>query len=391
MKKKNDKMADKKDNKINIKKTSLHDILHIKIELHWTFILLLLFTLFISIYSGWYLFIIVVLLFVMVLLHELAHSVTALENNIEVKKIILLPLGGASIIDLDEIKPSTSLKIALAGPIMSILLGLISGLFAIILPPIMLTEWLGVPVSLSGIFQILFILNILLGIFNLLPAFPLDGGRVLKSALEKKHNQFDATKIAVRISKIFLILFLIFSVIYTLMIPGMTISYFTFILIWDLIIVMFIYGGAQSELEVAYILKYASNLPVKSAITKNFAVIKPSAKLRDLYKILIKNNTHLVLFKDSSSGKARVYLVSSRLPSVLSSNPEILERSIKNYSIEIPYIEYNKSLAKAIEKMRYENASILAVLKNNKIVGLLNAQHVESIVALHIPQVKNKK
>ncbi|MGC8649074.1 MAG: site-2 protease family protein [Candidatus Micrarchaeia archaeon] len=377
--------------KNKVKQTNISDILHIKIELHWTFILLLLFALFISAYSGWYFLLIIVLLFIMVLLHELAHSITALANNIDVKKIILLPLGGASIINLDEVKPNISLKIALAGPVMSILLGLISGLFAIVLPNIMLTAWLGVPVSLSGIFQILFILNILLGIFNLLPAFPLDGGRVLKSALEKKYNSFDATKIAVKISKILLVLFIILSIIYTIMLPGMTFSYFTFILIWDLIIVLFIYGGAQSELELAYILKYASNLPIKSALSKSFAITKSNAKLRDLYKILVKNNIHLILFTDFSSGKLKVYLVSSRLPSVLSSSPDILEKSVKNYSIEIPYIKYNESLAKAIEKMRYENASILAVIKNNKIKGLLNAQHIESIIALHVPQVIKSK
>lgn len=100
--------------------TSILDIFHIKIELHWTFIMLLLFALLISAYSGLYFFIIILLLFLMVLLHELAHSATALANGIEVKKIILFPLGGASIIDLDEVKPDLSLKIALAGPVMSI-------------------------------------------------------------------------------------------------------------------------------------------------------------------------------------------------------------------------------------------------------------------------------
>ncbi len=70
-------------------------IFGIEIELHWTFLLLLLFTLLISTFV----FILIVLLFVCVLIHELAHSITSLRNGIKVKKIILLPIGGASIIE----------------------------------------------------------------------------------------------------------------------------------------------------------------------------------------------------------------------------------------------------------------------------------------------------
>ncbi|MGC8572278.1 MAG: site-2 protease family protein [Candidatus Micrarchaeia archaeon] len=374
---------------VNRSKIKISDILHIKVELHWTFIMLLLFALFISAYSGLYFFVIIVLLFLMVLIHEFAHSATALANNIEVKKIILLPLGGASIIDLDNVKPSISLKIALAGPVMSILLGLLCGIIAIIAPPVMLTQWLGVPVSIVTIFQILFILNILLGIFNLLPAFPLDGGRVMKSALERKHDPFTATKLAVKISNIILVIFIVGSIIYELTIPGMSISYFTFVLIWDLIIVFFIYGGAQSELDMAYIIKYASNIKASTAVSKDYIVVKPYTKMKDLYNQILKKGTHIAVFSSIDNGKLNVYAVAARLPNSSASNyikqAAMLEKTVSDYKVKIPYINYNAPLSKAIEKMRYEGASIMALVRNNKVVGVLNLQHVESIIALHLP------
>jgi Zn-dependent protease len=369
--------------------TSILDIFHIKIELHWTFIMLLLFALLISAYSGLYFFIIILLLFLMVLLHELAHSATALANGIEVKKIILFPLGGASIIDLDEVKPDLSLKIALAGPVMSIFLGLLCGIFAVIAPQIMLTQWLGAQVSIISIFQILFILNILLGIFNILPAFPLDGGRVMKSALERKHDNFTATKIAVKISNIILIIFIIFSIIYELLIPGISFAYFTFVLIWDLIIVMFIYGGAQSELGMAYITKYASNIKARNVASKDYILVNSTMKMKDLYKQILKKGTHTTLFSTFENGKLNTYTVAAKFPVSIPSNytkqADMLNNTVNNYKVKIPYINYNAPLSKAIEKMRYEGASIMALVKNNKIVGLLNSQHIESIIALHLP------
>ena len=91
---------------------NIGSIYGIPIELHWTFIVMMLLALAISVN----LFIIFVLLFVCVFLHELAHSVTAIRNNISVKKIILYPLGGGSMIDMDEVPPKLEFMIAIALP-----------------------------------------------------------------------------------------------------------------------------------------------------------------------------------------------------------------------------------------------------------------------------------
>ena len=134
----------------------------IDIELHWLFILLILFFIYLSPLLGF----IWILLFVCVLIHELSHSITALRNGIKVSRIILMPIGGASIINDIGINPEAELNISVAGPLMSFVLGGIFGILVIFTPPGIITY----------IVQYLFLINILLGVFNILPAFPMDGG-----------------------------------------------------------------------------------------------------------------------------------------------------------------------------------------------------------------------
>src|SRR5271170_3744124 len=99
----------------------------IDIQLHWTFIMLLIFILFLS----FYLFVIWVLLFVCVLIHELVHSITSKRNGIKVKKIVLYPLGGGSIIDFEKVSPEIEFRISIVGPIASLLIAMIVGILTI--------------------------------------------------------------------------------------------------------------------------------------------------------------------------------------------------------------------------------------------------------------------
>ena len=136
-------------------------------------------------------FLIFLLLFVCLFIHEAAHAYTARKNNIKVKDILLTPLGGATSLDNDKIDRKQELNIAISGPLMSVFLGGVFGILSVFAP-------MG---NFVFILQELFILNVALGILNLLPAFPLDGGRVFRSYLEKKRNMLDSTMLTGKISK----------------------------------------------------------------------------------------------------------------------------------------------------------------------------------------------
>ncbi|MCL5430662.1 MAG: site-2 protease family protein [Candidatus Marsarchaeota archaeon] len=354
---------------------SLIRVFGIDIQLHWTFVLLLLISLYLGIVSNFnfFLFFFIVLLFAMVVIHELAHSITSIKSGFPVKKIILIPLGGASIIDLDSMKPETQFRIALAGPLMSIVLAMLFGTASVYMPA----------GFLSLMFQLLFLLNIILGVFNLLPAFPLDGGRVLKSYLERKRDSFSATKLAVKISNVILALFIIGTIFYYGLIPGISISYFSFVVLFDFVVVLFLYGGAQSELQAAYVEKYTSTLRVSDAISKNYITAKHSTKMRDLYELFLKKGTHIVIYRKNG----KVFLVSKLIMNPSAKNAEsMLDKSIEDFSTEIPAISKGEKLSRAISKMRFEEANIVAVVDGPKIAGILYGPHVESVVALHIPK-----
>jgi Zn-dependent protease len=344
-------------------------ILGIRVELHWSFLLLLVFILFLSLYF----FVLWVLLFACVLVHELVHSVTSRRNGIKVNKIVLYPFGGGSIIDFEKVNPETEFKISIVGPIASLLLAAIFGIINIYTPVGMVRTTL----------QTLFILNLFLGVFNLLPWLPLDGGRALRSYLQRKRNFLDATRVAVLSSNIITVLFVGGTIIFAVLAQGYTLTYREFIVVWDVAIAMFIYSGARYELQSAFIKENIKGMKVMDATTKNFIVVSGKSSISDLYNTILKNRTSIILFK---SGTDVRLLSSAALQKLL--NKTHYEGRIETFGVQIPTAKYNEKLYPAIERMRAESSSIAAVMKNSSIVGVLLASHAESIIALHISKKK---
>jgi Zn-dependent protease len=336
----------------------------IGIELHWTFILLLLACLLLSTY----LFLLIALLFVCVLIHEVAHSITCKRNNVRVKKIILLPIGGASIIDDAKLSPEVEFNVAISGPLMSIFLGCLFGVLVIFAP-------LGLP---TMILQFLFIMNIFLGVFNLMPAFPTDGGRVFRSYLERRHDEYTATMLTVKASKYTLAIFLVGSLAY-LVFTGASLFNIEFILLWDLLIVFYLYGGAMAEKQTAELKRDAKGLSVRGAVTKHFALVGPGTSVRDLYGLAAKSGEHLFITK-LPEGYAYVNLLSTRRRG----NPT----SARDLSARIPSMPVGTGLVDALQMMGSAEASMGAVTDRGRLVGIVTLSSLQTFLSLH---VLNKK
>lgn len=150
-------------------------------------------------------FIAAVLLFVSVLLHELAHSVVARARGLPVKNITLYIFGGVSNIEKEPGSPGIEFQVAVVGPITSLLIGALA---------LALLYLLGQSNSaLGAILMYLGFANILLGIFNLIPGFPLDGGRVLRSIIWKiTGNLRQATRIVTVVGQIIAYLFILVGI-----------------------------------------------------------------------------------------------------------------------------------------------------------------------------------
>ena len=190
--------------------------IEIDINYSWIIILVLitwsLATQFMVIYPGWGTvtywivgLIAAILLFVSVLLHELAHSLVARSRDLPVKSITLFIFGGVSNIEREPQSPGTEFWMAIVGPITSIVIGIIAFLLYL---PVGLTRS-----PVAAILNYLAIANILLGVFNLIPGFPLDGGRVLRSIVWKiTGNLRRATRIAAGVGQFVAFLFILVGI-----------------------------------------------------------------------------------------------------------------------------------------------------------------------------------
>lgn len=178
---------------------TLGKISGINIRVHWTFLLLPIYIYFSSILAGSGLaaavltVVFVLAIFGCVLLHELGHALAARQFGIHTRNITLLPIGGVASLERIPRKPLQELWIAVAGPLVNVAIA--ASLF--------LAMWLGIIGSFGtgGFLQHLALANVVLVLFNMIPAFPMDGGRVLRSTLAMFTDWNQATEIAVSVGK----------------------------------------------------------------------------------------------------------------------------------------------------------------------------------------------
>jgi Zn-dependent protease/CBS domain-containing protein len=209
-------------------------------------------------------------LFFCVLVHELAHCIVALRRGIRINSITLLILGGVSSIENEVPDPRDELPMSLAGPLTSLGLAVISwgavlaGVRFIPYPPIG-----GVVVFLFGY---LALLNLILFVFNLLPAFPMDGGRVLRAWLAKRMPLQRATKIAADVGKFFAIIFVVVG-LFTL----------NFIL---LIIGVFIFLGGDQELLAIRTTVLLKDVAVADVMSTSLITVPPGMPVPEVIRLM---------------------------------------------------------------------------------------------------------
>ncbi len=251
----------------------------IPIELHLTFILLMAAVAVLS-YPGFYLFVLVLFLFVFVVLHELAHTFVARHYRIGVRKIVLYPIGGVSEIEEVPESPSVEWRLAAAGPLTSLLIGVIlfalSQVIVIAAPP----TSIGASLTTAGSFILdLAGLNLLLGGFNLLPAFPMDGGRVFRALLAERLKFTDATRYASYLGRLFGIGMVVFGLVFP--------NYFLLILVG-----FFVYIGATEEAEQTIVATTLAGVRVSDVVCSEVATVTPETTLAQAFDVMFKARYH---------------------------------------------------------------------------------------------------
>ena len=209
-------------------------------------------------------------LFVGVFIHEMAHSLIAKAKGIEIHSITLLILGGVSQMEETMPDPKIELPMALAGPMTSLAIGLISAALVYIFDAVVPDP--AVAGVLVFTFGYLGLLNILLFGFNLLPAFPMDGGRVLRAWLARRMPLSRATRIAADVGKGFAVVFGIVGLLFLNPIL--------------IIIAFFIYIGASQEATVLRYNILLQDITVADAMSSPVATVEPTLPLSRLVEMM---------------------------------------------------------------------------------------------------------
>jgi Zn-dependent protease len=254
----------------------------ISIEVHWTFSLLLIWVIIMELQregdlqSALFSVVLILLLFLCVVLHELGHALTASFFHISTKKITLLPIGGVASLEKIPEKPQQELLVSLAGPLVNALIALVLVLFIPFqyymgLDAVNLEAQLATP-SLETLLFFLCIANIMLVVFNLIPAFPMDGGRVLRALLAIFMGRLKATEIASGIGRALAVLFLILGLFYN---PFLV------------LIAFFIYMGAYGENQMVKQSIQLQGYQVKDAMLTKITTFCPENSIEEVIDTIL--------------------------------------------------------------------------------------------------------
>lgn len=309
------------------------------------------------------------LLFVSVLLHELAHSLVAQARGLPVQSITLFIFGGVSNIGEEAEKPSVEFVIAIVGPLTSLAL---AGIFWGALQAI------GKPESaLAAMLYYLFLINALLAAFNILPGFPLDGGRVLRSILWSTTGSLTkATNIAATVGRLFgwaLIALGAFRLLTGDFLGGL----------WIAFIGWFLSSAADASRRDVTLREHLRGVPVREVMDTNTEAVNPQTSVEEVIRsIFLQDRRHAVPVCQNDRLVGIVTLSDVKVVP----QPKWSQTSVAEIMTRQPLyrVTPEDDLNSAMRLLTQHDINQVVVLHEERLVGLLN--HADIIRHLHLSQ-----
>ena len=304
----------------------------------------------------------VLLIFVCVLLHELGHALAAAHYGIKTPDITLLPIGGMARLERIPEKPSQEIAVTLAGPAVNILiaavLGVAIGLTTGIPDPQALQQT-GLPMTVR-----LFAVNIWLVIFNAIPAFPMDGGRLLRALLAMRMNYARATQIAANIGH---------GIAFLFFIVGLWVSPML------ILIAVFVYFGASNEALMAQMRSISKDLRVSAAMVTQFQALPFEATLNDAVEALLRTSQHEFPVTDHD-GQVRGILTRNDMIAALRKSGAATPVA-EVMRTDIPSVPQSMLFDRAFAMMQQCSCPALPVLDSlGRLVGLFTPENVGEMI-----------
>ncbi|MBM3879329.1 MAG: site-2 protease family protein [Verrucomicrobia bacterium] len=303
-------------------------------------------------------------LFGIVLLHELGHCLAARRYGIRTRDIILLPIGGLARLERLPARPSQELVVALAGPAVNVVLAL--ALWAVVGSAATLAEWRTVRLVGGDFLAKLVWVNVFMTVFNLVPAFPMDGGRVLRSLLALWLGNVRATRIAVDIGQALAFMF------------G-TIGLFKMQVLWVLI-AFFVWLGAENEGAFVKAKSVLAGVPIQQVMITDFRTLLPLDPLSRAVDHVLSGFQED--FPVVDQGRVVGVLTRADLLSALAQRGK--EAPVEQVMQRHFHVAEPPEMAEAVfARLQEGGCPTVPVVQAGRLVGILNAENIGEFLMIH--------
>lgn len=354
----------------------------IGIYIHLTFILLILF----FGWSEWYrtrnladvteTILFLLTLFGCVLLHELGHALAAKRYGIKTRDITMLPIGGVARLERMPEEPMQELVVAVAGPAVNVVIAAV--LFSILMLTYGVHEVLQSIYPLRAVSGNFFLdlakINLALVLFNMLPAFPMDGGRVVRAILASRMPYAKATATAATLGQMMAILFALdgLGIINFIGDPGGNP-----ILVF---IAIFVWLGANQESGAAQLKASLGGIPVSSAMITDFKTLAPDEPLTRVVELIIAGSQHD--FPVASDGGQTVHGVVTRRSLMQALAHGLPDRPVREIMKDTGTCSVTDTLEAVFPRLQYDDCHTLPVMSRGRLVGLLTTENIGEYVMI---------
>ena len=324
--------------------------------------------------------VVILLLFVLVTLHELGHSFAAQYYGVPVKQIALLPIGGLAQMSQIPENPKQEFVISAAGPAVNVVMAVLMGAMILVFNIPLTAPFTGISLTFAVIFSYIFYYNIMLALFNLLPAFPMDGGRIFRALLAMKLNYVTATLIAGNVGRALAVA----MGIYGLLNGG----------IFLMLIALFIFSGASQEMMMVQfqqrrrrgeIPAAAFLLPghmVQEVYSPHVLVLSPNDSLEQAMQVRmqgIQNN-----FPVMQNGRYLGFVTEAGLVNAYKQyGPDVMVYAAMSPAIKP--VSLATDLVEALRRMDMWQVDALPVTDNGRLLGMITRQQITALAQTNQP------
>jgi Zn-dependent protease len=349
----------------------------IKLELHLTFLILWAFFAF----AGWkeagwagvfWFSLLLFVIFTCVVLHELGHSLAAQRYGISVSRILLLPIGGMAQFERIPRDPWKEIVISLAGPAVNVAI-------VILLLPLAQFTTPGyhryLPLDFGGLLQAVIWINVVMAVFNLLPIFPMDGGRVFRAVLALRLSYLRATAIAANSAK-------------ALAVIGILLAFFKFHTPLTAFLFAFIYFGGDMEYRMVKRREKMSGLFVKDLTRKHYLSIAADAPISQAAALFESFRPGEILVMDGEV--PRGYLTARGIRQAIKNGhtaEAVADHCIRKFSV----LQAGWPLDPFVEMISQSSQRLYPVYSFGELVGILDTKNLENLISWHRLQERERR